>query len=101
MAYDVTIGTAEEVLNTTIWGAKMAFDVGDTREKFDERIQAEQERMNEMGKSAYLGQQGAMALGAFALNRIGIKNMPNLMPDSGEMGVRVRELTLRPIRMVL
>ncbi|MBX4150613.1 WXG100 family type VII secretion target [Paenibacillus lautus] len=86
MAYDVTIGTAEEVLNTTIWGAKMAFDVGDTREKFDERIQAEQERMNEMGKSAYLGQQGAMALGAFALNRIGIKNMPNLMPDSGGDG---------------
>ncbi|MEC0203892.1 hypothetical protein P4H39_14710 [Paenibacillus lautus] len=64
----------------------MAFDVGDTREKFGERIQAEQERMNEMGKSAYLGQQGAMALGAFALNRIGIKNMPNLMPDSGEDG---------------
>ncbi|PJN50294.1 hypothetical protein PAEVO_53380 [Paenibacillus sp. GM2FR] len=62
MAYDVTIGTAEEVLNTTIWGAKMAFDVGDTREKFGERIQAEQERMNEMGKSAYLGQQGAKAL---------------------------------------
>jgi WXG100 family type VII secretion target len=86
MAYDVTIGTAEEVLNTTIWGAKMAFDVGDTREKFGERIQAEQERMNEMGKSAYLGQQGAMALGAFALNRIGIKNIPNLMPDSGGDG---------------
>ncbi|MBT2765373.1 WXG100 family type VII secretion target [Paenibacillus sp. ISL-20] len=86
MAYDVTIGTAEEVVNSTIWGAKMVFDVGDTREKFGERIQAEQERMNEMGKSAYLGQQGAMALGAFALNRIGIKNIPNLMHDSGGDG---------------
>lgn len=86
MAYDVTIGTAEEVVNTTIWGAKMAFDVGDTREKFGERIQAEQERMNEMGKSAYLGQQGAMALGAFALNRVGVKKMPNLKHDSGGDG---------------
>ncbi|GIO98524.1 hypothetical protein J14TS5_36100 [Paenibacillus lautus] len=86
MAYDVTIGTAEEIANTTIWGAKMAFDVGDTREKFGERIQAEQERMNEMGKSAYLGQQGAMALGAFALNRVGVKKMPNLKHDSGGDG---------------
>ncbi len=60
MAYDVTVGTAEEVVNTTVWGAKMALDIGDTREKFGERIQAEEERMNEMGTSTYLGQKAAM-----------------------------------------
>lgn len=73
-------------MNTTVWGAKMAFDVGDTREKFDERIQTEQDRMNEMGMSTYLGQQGAMILGGVALNRVGVKKTPNLKPDSGGDG---------------
>ncbi|WP_054400890.1 WXG100 family type VII secretion target [Paenibacillus solani] len=86
MAYDATIGTAEEVVDTTIWGARMAFDVGDTREKFGERIQTEQERMNEMGKSAYLGQQAAMILGGVALNRVGVKKMPNFKHHSGGEG---------------
>lgn len=86
MAYDVTVGTAEGVVNTTIWGAKMAFDVGDTREKFGERIQAEEERMNEMGTSTYLGQKAAMILGGVALNRVGVKKIPNLKHDSGGDG---------------
>lgn len=86
MAYDVTVGTAEEVVNTTVWGAKMAFDVGDTREKFGERIQAEEERMNEMGTSTYLGQKAAMILGGVALNRVGVKKIPNLKHDAGGDG---------------
>ncbi|MGY5341819.1 WXG100 family type VII secretion target [Paenibacillus glucanolyticus] len=86
MAYDATVGTAEEIVNTTVWGAKMAFDVGDTREKFDERIQTEQERMNEMGMSTYLGQQGALILGGVALNRVGVKKTPNLRHDAGGDG---------------
>lgn len=49
MAYNATIGTAEEIVKTTIWGAKMALDIGDTREKFGEEVQAEQELINEMG----------------------------------------------------
>lgn len=86
MAYDVTVGTAEEVVNTTVWGAKMAFDVGDTREKFGERIQAEEERMNEMGTSTYLGQKAALILGGVALNRVGVKKIPNLKHDAGGDG---------------
>lgn len=86
MAYDVTVGTAEEVVNTTVWGAKMAFDVGDTREKFGERIQAEEERMNEMGTSTYLGQKAAMILGGVALNRVGVKKIPDLKHDAGGDG---------------
>ncbi|WP_208915608.1 hypothetical protein [Paenibacillus uliginis] len=38
MLYDATIGTVEEVIDTAVWGTKMVFDVGDTREKFDEKI---------------------------------------------------------------
>lgn len=86
MAYDATIGTAEEIVKTTIWGAKMALDIGDTREKFGEEIQAEQELINEMGTSTYLGQQAAMIFGGFALKRLGVKDTPNLKKDSGGDG---------------
>lgn len=95
MAYDATVGTAEEIVNTTVWGAKMAFDVGDTREKFDERIQTEQERMNEMGMSTYLGQQGALILGGVALNRVGVKKTPNLRHDAGGDGGRGENIGVR------
>jgi|GEM_PF-1057772 len=86
MAYDATIGTAEEIVKTTIWGAKMALDIGDTREKFGEEIQVEQELINEMGTSTYLGQQAAMIFGGFALKRLGVKDTPNLKKDSGGDG---------------
>ncbi|CAM3416393.1 MULTISPECIES: polymorphic toxin type 28 domain-containing protein [Paenibacillus] len=86
MAYNATIGTAEEIVKTTIWGAKMALDIGDTREKFGEEIQAEQELINEMGTSTYLGQQAAMIFGGFALKRLGVKDTPNLKKDSGGDG---------------
>lgn len=86
MAYNATIGTAEEIVKTTIWGAKMALDIGDTREKFGEEIQAEQELINEMGTSTYLGQQAAMIFGGFALKRLGVKDTPNLKKDSGGEG---------------
>ncbi|MEK3782403.1 WXG100 family type VII secretion target [Paenibacillus sp. FSL K6-1566] len=86
MAYNATIGTAEEIVKTTIWGAKMALDIGDTREKFGEEVQAEQELINEMGTSTYLGQQAAMIFGGFALKRLGVKDTPNLKKDSGGDG---------------
>ncbi|MFC7677602.1 hypothetical protein ACFQV5_01565 [Paenibacillus sp. GCM10028914] len=82
MAYNATIGTLEEVVDTTVWGAKMAFDVGDTRENFNEQVEAEQARMNEMGTSSYIGQQAAMILGGAALHRAGIKKGPNLKPHN-------------------
>ncbi|GIO91380.1 hypothetical protein J31TS3_26070 [Paenibacillus lactis] len=86
MAYNATIGTAEEIVKTTIWGAKMALDIGDTREKLGEEVQAEQELINEMGTSTYLGQQAAMIFGGFALKRLGVKDTPNLKKDSGGDG---------------
>ncbi|WP_106768378.1 WXG100 family type VII secretion target [Paenibacillus faecalis] len=86
MAYDATVGTAEEVVITGVWGAKMLFDVDDTREKFEEKLNAEQEIMNQMGVSEYLGQKGAMIAGGIALSRAGIREMPNFKHDSGGDG---------------
>ncbi|MGM1050190.1 MAG: WXG100 family type VII secretion target [Bacillota bacterium] len=62
MAYDATIGTVEEVIDTAVWGTKMVFDVGDTREQFDEKWNAEQDKINQMGMSGYLGEKGALFL---------------------------------------
>lgn len=64
MFYDATVGTAEEIIDTTVWGTKMIFDVGDTREKFDERLSAEQEKVNDMGMAGYIGEKGALILEA-------------------------------------
>ena len=82
MAYNATIGTVEEVVDTTVWGTKMAFDVGDTREKFNERVEAEETRMNEMGMSGYIGQQAALVLGGAALHRAGVKKGRDLKPHA-------------------
>ncbi|NMO94991.1 WXG100 family type VII secretion target [Paenibacillus lemnae] len=68
MAYNATIGTVEEVIDTSVWGAKMAFDVGDTREKFEESVNAAG------GTSQFIGQQSAMIAGGLALRRVGVKN---------------------------
>ncbi|MGM1050422.1 MAG: WXG100 family type VII secretion target [Bacillota bacterium] len=79
MLYNATIGTVEEVIDTAVWGTKMVFDVGDTREKFDEKI-------NETGGMAnYLGEQGALFAGGVLLRRVGVKNRH----DSGGGGGRL------------
>ncbi|SMF90179.1 Uncharacterized conserved protein YukE [Paenibacillus uliginis N3/975] len=82
MLYNATIGTVEEVIDTAVWGTKMVFDVGDTREKFDEEI-------NETGGMAnYLGEQGALFAGGVLLRRVGVKNRHALKHDSGGDGGR-------------
>ncbi|WP_106768890.1 deaminase domain-containing protein [Paenibacillus faecalis] len=66
MAYNATIGTVEEVIDTGVWGAKMIVD-DKTREEFNEKI-------NESGGTAnYLGEQGAMLAGGYILGRVGVK----------------------------
>ncbi|WP_052759517.1 hypothetical protein [Paenibacillus sp. DMB20] len=80
MLYNATIGTVEEVVDTAVWGGKMLFDVGDTREEYDEKI-------SETGGVAnYLGQQGALLAGSVVLGRVGVKNRHALKPDSGGDG---------------
>ncbi|WP_106769111.1 WXG100 family type VII secretion target [Paenibacillus faecalis] len=80
MAYNATIGTVKEVIDTGAWGTKMLFDVDDTREKFNEKI-------NESGGVAnYLGEQGVMIAGGAILGRVGVKKGPGLKYDSGGDG---------------
>ncbi|WP_052759435.1 WXG100 family type VII secretion target [Paenibacillus sp. DMB20] len=64
MFYDATVGTAEEIIDTTVWGTKMIFDVGDTREKFDERLSAEQEKVNDMAWPNILARRAPLSLEA-------------------------------------
>ncbi|MGM1050426.1 MAG: WXG100 family type VII secretion target [Bacillota bacterium] len=77
MLYNATIGTVEEVIDTAVWGTKMVFDVGDTREKFNEKI-------DETGGMAnYLGEQGALIAGGALLRRVGVKNRHDSGGDGG------------------
>ncbi|NMO94995.1 WXG100 family type VII secretion target [Paenibacillus lemnae] len=74
MAYNATIGTVEEVIDTSVWGAKMALDLGDTRDKFEESVNAAG------GTSQFIGQQGAMIASNLIFGRAGLKNRRH---DSG------------------
>nr|WP_243896244.1 hypothetical protein [Paenibacillus sp. F411] len=78
MAYNATIGTVEEVIDTTFWGTKMAFDVGDTREKFEESVNAAG------GTSQFIGQQGAMIASNLIFGRIGLKNRHDSGAEGGD-----------------
>ncbi|WP_246246099.1 hypothetical protein [Paenibacillus lemnae] len=95
MAYNATIGTVEEVIDTTVWGTKMAFDVGDTREKFEESVNAAG------GTSQFIGQQSAMIAGGLALRRVGVKNSPKLPGESASSNkVKKMEGTQNNIRQI-
>jgi len=83
MAYNMTIGAVEEVVDTAVWGGKMIFDA-DTREKFAADIE------DSGGASHYMGQQAAMILAGLATRRIGVKTHPHLKHDSGGEGGRLR-----------
>ncbi|QCT01013.1 WXG100 family type VII secretion target protein [Paenibacillus algicola] len=85
MFYNATIGTAEYIINTAVWGAKMTFDVGNTRGDFDKQMAGIQSEIDEKGWSAFLGQQTAMGLSAFMMHRVGIKPKLN-MPEGGSSG---------------
>lgn len=82
MAYNATIGTAEEIVDTAVWGGKMIFDA-DTREKFAADVE------DSGGASNYMGQQAAMILAGLATRRIGVKTHPHLKHDSGGDGGKV------------
>lgn len=79
MAYNATIGTVEEIVDTAVWGGKMIFDA-DTREKFAGDVE------DAGGTSNFIGQQAAMVLGGLATRRFGVKGSPNLKHDSGGDG---------------
>lgn len=79
MAYNATIGTAEEIIDTAVWGGKMIFDAN-TREKFAEDVE------DSGGTSNYLGQQAAVFLAGLTTRRIGLKAHPNFKHDSGGDG---------------
>ncbi|KKO54058.1 hypothetical protein [Paenibacillus sp. DMB20] len=58
----------------------MLFDVGDTREEYNEKV-------NEAGSVAnYVGQQGALLAGSVVLGRVGVRGRHALKPDSGGDG---------------
>ncbi|NMO95008.1 WXG100 family type VII secretion target [Paenibacillus lemnae] len=77
MAYNATIGTVEEVIDTSVWGAKMALDLGDTRDKFEESVD------EAGGRDQYMGQQGAIIASNLIFGRVGLKNRRH---DSGGEG---------------
>lgn len=79
MAYNATSGTAEEIVDTTVWGGKMILDA-DTREKFAEDVESSGGPLN------FAGQQTAMAIAGIATRRIGLKTHPNRKHDSGGDG---------------
>ncbi|MBD7970093.1 WXG100 family type VII secretion target [Paenibacillus gallinarum] len=86
MAYNATIGTAEEIIDTAVWGGKMIFDA-DTRQKFAEDVE------DSGGTSNYLGQQAAVFLAGLTTRRIGLKAHPNFKQDSGGDGGKSAEGT--------
>ncbi|WP_433938581.1 WXG100 family type VII secretion target [Paenibacillus lautus] len=90
MAYNMTIGAVEEVVDTAVWGGKMIFDA-DTQEKFAADVEASG------GASNYMGQQAAMILAGLATRRIGVKTHPHLKHDSGGDGGKVEGTPKAPI----
>lgn len=85
MAYNATIGTAEEIIGTVAWGGKMIFDA-ETREGFKEGTKEEVEAAG--GWSAYLGQQAAVMIGGAALHRAGIKGKGPQLQKHDDLGGR-------------
>ncbi|MFG1735268.1 WXG100 family type VII secretion target [Paenibacillus sp. 843] len=79
MAYNMTIGAVEEVVDTAVWGGKMIFDA-DTQEKFAADVEASGGAFN------FAGQQAAMTIAGLVGRRFGVKTHPHLKHDSGGDG---------------
>lgn len=90
MAYYATIGTAEEIIDTAVWGGKMIFDA-DTQEKFAADVEASGGAFN------FAGQQAAMTIAGLATRRIGVKTHPHLKHDSGGDGGKIEGTPQAPI----
>ncbi|MGG3510300.1 WXG100 family type VII secretion target [Paenibacillus lautus] len=82
MAYNMTIGAVEEVVDTAVWGGKMIFDA-DTQEKFAADVEASGGAFN------FAGQQAAMTIAGLVGRRFGVKTHPHLKHDSGGGGGKV------------
>ncbi|MFD2698993.1 WXG100 family type VII secretion target [Paenibacillus shunpengii] len=82
MAYNATVGTAEDVIGFAAWGKNMVMDEGE-REAFLKEIQM---KANESGKANFVGEQAGVMLGSFLVSRIGIKGGPNHKADTGGDG---------------
>ncbi|PJN50233.1 hypothetical protein PAEVO_52770 [Paenibacillus sp. GM2FR] len=82
MAYNMTIGAVEEVVDTAVWGGKMIFDA-DTQEKFAADVEASGGAFN------FAGQQAAMTIAGLVGRRFGVKTHPHLKHDSGGDGGKV------------
>ncbi|MFD2698987.1 WXG100 family type VII secretion target [Paenibacillus shunpengii] len=83
MAYNATVGTAEDVIGFAAWGKNMVMDEGE-REAFLEGIQ---EEVNASGKANFVGEQAGVMLGSILVGKLGIKGGgPNRKPDTGGDG---------------
>ena len=82
MAYNATVGTAEDVIGFAAWGKNMVMDEGE-REAFIKEIQV---KADESGKANFVGEQAGVMLGSFLVSRLGIKAGPNHNPDTGGDG---------------
>lgn len=83
MAYNATIGTAEDIKGAVIWGKDMVMD----EEKREAFWDGTQENIQESGGFPnYLGEQAAFILGSAAISRAGIKGGSKLKPEFGSDG---------------
>lgn len=82
MAYNATVGTAEDIIGFASWGKDMVLNEGE-REAFLEEVQV---KADASGKANFIGEQAGVMLGSFLVGRLGIKGGPNLKNDSGGVG---------------
>ncbi|SDX43330.1 WXG100 family type VII secretion target [Paenibacillus sp. PDC88] len=79
MAYNATIGTAEDIKGAVVWGNDMVMD-DEKREAFWDGTQAKIQESG--GFPNYLGEQAAVVLGSAAISRVGIKGGSKLKHES-------------------
>ncbi|MEK5061894.1 hypothetical protein BK126_09910 [Paenibacillus sp. FSL H7-0326] len=88
MAYNATIGTAEDIKGAVVWGKDMVMD-DEKREAFWDGTQAKIQESG--GVPNYLGEQAAVILGSAAISRVGIKGGSKLKTESGRNGSSYEE----------
>lgn len=83
LAYNATVGTAEDIIDGVVWGKDMIMDEA-KREAF---VDGTQESIKKAGGlSSFLGEQGTVLAGSFFLGRAGLKGGKKFKQDSGGDG---------------
>ncbi|MCM3784948.1 WXG100 family type VII secretion target [Neobacillus mesonae] len=83
MAYNATIGTAEDIKDAAVWGKDMVMSE-EKREAFWAETQRDIDESG--GYSNYIGEKAAVVLGSAAISRAGIKGGSKLKHDIGGDG---------------